>query len=46
MTFGKYRGKTVGEVPLNYLRWALENRRGMPLALRAAMRIILDRDRN
>jgi uncharacterized protein (DUF3820 family) len=41
MTFGKHRGKTVGEIPLHYLRWALRECDDMPLNLRRAMQIIL-----
>jgi hypothetical protein len=40
--FGKYRGKTVGELPLDYIRWALSNYRDMPFNLRRAMRTVLD----
>jgi uncharacterized protein (DUF3820 family) len=42
MPFGKYRGKTVGEVPPRYLRWVLENCSNAPFNLRRAMQIVLN----
>jgi hypothetical protein len=40
--FGKFRGKTVGEVPGWYLRWALKNCRDMSYNLRRAMTLMLN----
>ena len=42
MTFGKYRGKTVGELPLDYIRWALRKCDNLPYNVRRAMRIVLN----
>ena len=42
MTFGKYRGRSVGEVPPGYLRWALKTCDNMPHNLRRAMQIMLN----
>ena len=37
---GKFHGKTVGELPAWYLRWALKNRRDMSFNLKRAMQLI------
>jgi hypothetical protein len=37
---GKFQGKTVGELPMWYLKWALKNRRDMSFNLRRAMQLI------
>ena len=42
ITFGKYRGRSVGEVPPGYLRWALKTCDNMPHNLRRAMQIMLN----
>jgi hypothetical protein len=39
--FGRYRGKTVGEVPPHYLRWALRNCDNLSFNLRRAMQLVL-----
>ena len=41
ITFGKHRGKSVGEVRPSYLDWALKNCRDMPYNVRCAMRLVL-----
>jgi hypothetical protein len=41
MSFGRYRGHTVGELPLGYIRWALRTCHDMPFNLRRAMQLIL-----
>jgi uncharacterized protein (DUF3820 family) len=40
--FGKYRGKTVGEVPPDYLEWALRECSNLSFNLRRAMQLVLD----
>jgi hypothetical protein len=40
--FGKFRGKTVGELPGWYLRWALKTCRDMKYNLRRAMQLVLN----
>jgi uncharacterized protein (DUF3820 family) len=40
--FGKYRGKTVGEVPPDYLQWAIKNCDNMSFNLRRAMQLVLN----
>ena len=40
--FGRYRGKSIGEIPMSYLRWALKNCRNMPHNLRRSMQIVLE----
>jgi hypothetical protein len=42
MTFGKYKNQTVGELPLNYIRWALKNCHDMPYNVRRAMQLVLN----
>jgi uncharacterized protein (DUF3820 family) len=42
MTFGKHRGKTIGEIPGHYLVWALKNVDDMPFNLRRAITIVLN----
>jgi uncharacterized protein (DUF3820 family) len=42
ITFGKYRGKTIGEIPMSYLRWALKSCRDMSHNLRRSMQIVLN----
>jgi len=39
--FGRFEGRTVGEVPTWYLRWALKTCDDMSFNLRRAMQIIL-----
>jgi uncharacterized protein (DUF3820 family) len=41
VNFGKYRGRTVGECPPNYLRWALRECDNLSFNLRRAMRLVL-----
>jgi uncharacterized protein (DUF3820 family) len=41
MTFGRYRGRTVGECPPNYLKWALKTCDNLPHNVRRAMEIVL-----
>jgi uncharacterized protein (DUF3820 family) len=41
MDFGKYKGKTVGEVPPDYLRWALRECSNLSFNLRKAMKLVL-----
>jgi uncharacterized protein (DUF3820 family) len=41
MTFGQYKGKTVGQVPRDYIEWALRECRNLSLNLRRAMQIVL-----
>ena len=45
ITFGKYRGKTVGEAPPDYLRWVLTKCDNAPLNLRRAIQIVLNQGR-
>jgi uncharacterized protein (DUF3820 family) len=40
--FGKYKGKTVGEVPPDYLEWALRECSNLSFNLRRAMQLVLD----
>jgi hypothetical protein len=42
VSFGKYRGRTVGEVPKWYLKWALQNCRDLSFNERKAMQLIYD----
>jgi uncharacterized protein (DUF3820 family) len=42
VNFGKYRGRTVGELPIGYLKWALRTCDNMPHNLRRAMQIVLN----
>jgi hypothetical protein len=42
VTFGKYKGKSVGEVPISYLRWLLVNCTNAPYNLRRAISIVLN----
>jgi uncharacterized protein (DUF3820 family) len=44
--FGKYRGRTVGEVPPHYLRWALAKHDNLSFNLRRAMQLVLNQTRN
>jgi hypothetical protein len=39
---GKFQGKTVGELPMWYLRWAIKSRRDISFNLRRAIRLVLD----
>jgi hypothetical protein len=42
LTFGRYKGKAVGAVPISYLRWVLANCTKAPHNLRRAIAIVLD----
>jgi hypothetical protein len=42
INFGRFRGRSVGEIPGWYLEWALKNCRNMTPNLRRAMQIVLD----
>lgn len=37
MTFGKHKGKPVGEVPSDYLQWVLDEADGIDVPLRRAV---------
>jgi hypothetical protein len=39
--YGKFRGKTVGELRPSYIRWALSEFDDLPLNLRKALRLVL-----
>src|SRR6516165_10623489 len=41
LSFGQYRGKSVGECPSDYLRWVLANCDNITPNLRRAIRIVL-----
>jgi uncharacterized protein (DUF3820 family) len=45
VNFGKYKGRTVGEVPPDYIRWALAKHNNLSFNLRRAMRIVLNHQR-
>jgi uncharacterized protein (DUF3820 family) len=45
MTFGKYKGQTIGELPLDYIRYALNNFDNMALNVRKAMQLVLNQGR-
>jgi hypothetical protein len=42
VTFGRHKGKAVGECPPSYLKWALKNCDDMPHNLRRAMQIVVN----
>jgi uncharacterized protein (DUF3820 family) len=42
VNFGKYKGRSVGELPPNYIRWALEECDNLSFNLRRAMEIVLN----
>jgi hypothetical protein len=42
LTFGKFKGRRLSEVPRSYLEWVLANLRDLPLALRRKIRKVLD----
>jgi uncharacterized protein (DUF3820 family) len=42
VSFGKYRGRSVGELPPDYIRWALAKCNNMPFNLRRAMQIVFN----
>ncbi len=42
MTFGKYAGKSLEQIPLEYLRWVLSNCERMDQRLRDGIRSIID----
>jgi hypothetical protein len=41
LTFGRYKGKPIAEVPRDYLQWALANVANLSHAQRSAIRLIL-----
>lgn len=43
MTFGKYRGKPLRDIPLDYLQWVLGNCTRCSPALLAEIKIVLQR---
>jgi hypothetical protein len=42
MSFGRYRGKPLDQVPTNYLRWVLDNAHSASPALRRQIKAILE----
>jgi hypothetical protein len=41
LTFGKYKGKPIADVPRDYLQWALANVANLSHAERSAIRLVL-----
>jgi uncharacterized protein (DUF3820 family) len=42
VNFGRYKGRTVGECPPDYLRWALRECGNLNFNLRRAIRLVLE----
>lgn len=43
MTFGKYKGQKLSEIPESYLKWALTNVDTMPAALKRKIQAIIEK---
>jgi hypothetical protein len=41
LTFGRYRGQPIADIPADYLQWALQNVSALSHAQRSAIRLIL-----
>jgi hypothetical protein len=46
MPFGRHRGKSIGEIPVSNLYWALRNCHDMSVGLRHAMELVLNQGAN